>query len=62
MATFTLECRCGERYHVDDSQAGRQLACRRCGNRLDIRRPTEPAQARPNTARKARIRRKSRPL
>ncbi|MFL5618704.1 MAG: endonuclease/exonuclease/phosphatase family protein, partial [Gemmatimonadaceae bacterium] len=60
MAGFTLECRCGERYHVDDAQAGRQLACRQCGNRLEIQRPTETAQNQPNSVRKARIRRRSR--
>src|SRR5688572_16240048 len=59
MATFTLECRCGERYHVDDAHAGRQLACRRCGNRMEINRPTEipPANSIPP---KVRIRRRQR--
>jgi vancomycin resistance protein VanJ len=61
MASFTLECRCGERYHVDDSQTGRRLACRRCGNELEISRPRETAQLQPKWARRARVRRKSRP-
>jgi len=60
MASFTIECSCGERYHVDDAQAGRQLVCRRCGNRLDIRRPAERTSTPPTSARKARIRRSSR--
>jgi vancomycin resistance protein VanJ len=60
MAGFTLECQCGERYHVDDSQAGRQLGCRRCGNRLEIHRPAESTEPRPGSARKARIRQRPR--
>lgn len=61
MASFTLECPCGERYHVDDSQAGRRLACRRCGNQLQIERPTESSRAEGSPAKKARTGRKSRP-
>src|SRR5215204_22051 len=61
MGSFTIDCSCGERYHVDDSQVGRQLVCRRCGNRLVIRRPDESPVAPPMSPRKARIRRKSRP-
>jgi len=57
MASFTLDCRCGERYHVDDSQAGRQLVCRRCGNRLEVGPRPEAKPGGPGTARKARIRR-----
>jgi vancomycin resistance protein VanJ len=60
MASFTIDCKCGERYHVDDSQAGRQLACRRCGNRLEIRRRSEAASTILKSARKAKIRMRSR--
>jgi vancomycin resistance protein VanJ len=60
MASFTIECTCGERYHVDDAQIGRQLVCRRCGNRLEIRRPAESSSAPPKSPRKARIRRSAR--
>jgi len=58
MASFSLECRCGERYHVDDAQAGRQLICRRCGNRLEIRRPAETAPSPPRSASEAKVRRR----
>jgi endonuclease/exonuclease/phosphatase (EEP) superfamily protein YafD len=60
MASFTIECTCGERYHVDEAQIGRQLHCRRCGNRLDIRPPAGSPSAPPKSPRKARIRRSSR--
>jgi endonuclease/exonuclease/phosphatase (EEP) superfamily protein YafD len=61
MATFTLECRCGERYHVDDAQAGRRLACRRCGNLLAIERPKETAKGRQKSESRTRSARTSRP-
>jgi vancomycin resistance protein VanJ len=61
MASFTLECRCGERYHVDDSQAGRRLSCRRCGNLLAIARPSQAAQPRKEEVKRRKIRRSSRP-
>jgi vancomycin resistance protein VanJ len=60
MGSFTIDCSCGERYHVDDSQVGRQLVCRRCGNRLAVSRPDEAPVAPPMSPRKARIRRKAR--
>ena len=31
-----VKCACGETYHADDSQLGRALKCRRCGNILTI--------------------------
>lgn len=46
MASFTIQCRCGERYHVDDAQRGRHLVCRRCGTRLEIVRPRESSEHR----------------
>jgi endonuclease/exonuclease/phosphatase (EEP) superfamily protein YafD len=57
MTTFTLDCRCGEQFHVDEANVGKQLRCRRCGNQLAIQRPAtqrrrtrrrtvEPAQSR----------------
>src|SRR5215203_2865955 len=61
MGSFTIDCSCGERYHVDDSQVGRQLVCRRCANRVAIRSPDEAPVAPPMSPRKARIRKKARP-
>jgi len=46
MASFTIQCGCGERYHVDDGQRGRHLVCRRCGTRLEIARPRGSAKDR----------------
>lgn len=43
MTSFTIECQCGERYHVNDAQIGRSLRCRRCGQKVEIQPPkTEP--------------------
>ena len=61
MASFTLECRCGEHYHVDDSQAGRRLACRRCGNLLAIERSSGTAETRRDEVKRGKRRRTSRP-
>jgi vancomycin resistance protein VanJ len=61
MASFTIDCRCGERSHVDESQVGRQLVCRRCGNRLEILPSTATSSPLPKSPRKAKIRRNSRP-
>jgi vancomycin resistance protein VanJ len=60
MASFTIDCTCGERYHVDDSQAGRELVCRRCRNRLAITRPSSGPSATPTSPRKAKIRKRPR--
>ena len=60
MASFTIDCTCGERYHVDDSQAGRELVCRRCRNRLAIQRSTPEPPSAPISPRKAKIRKRSR--
>ena len=49
MASFTIDCSCGERYHVDDSQLGRELECRRCGNRLQVVRGGEASTAQPTS-------------
>ena len=39
MASFTIECRCGELFHVDDSAVGRKIVCRRCGRTIRVARP-----------------------
>jgi endonuclease/exonuclease/phosphatase (EEP) superfamily protein YafD len=56
MSSFTIECKCGERYHVDDAQIGRSLRCRRCRRQLDIAPPKRPAAAeeKPKTRRRSR--------
>lgn len=43
MATFTISCRCGERFHADDASVGRHIACRRCGTVLQVARPADQA-------------------
>jgi vancomycin resistance protein VanJ len=39
MPSFTIGCRCGEQFHVDDSAIGRRIVCRRCGRTLRVARP-----------------------
>src|SRR5215204_1585560 len=41
MATFTVGCRCGEQFHVDESAIGRRIACRRCGSLVEVVRPPD---------------------
>src|SRR5215831_6209776 len=36
--SFTIACRCGERFHLDERSAGRRLKCR-CGRIITVRRP-----------------------
>src|SRR5437763_5736429 len=57
MATFTIQCRCGEPFHVDDAAIGRQVVCRRCGTVTEVQRPAESAHAPPRAARRRRKRR-----
>jgi len=45
MATFTIHCRCGEPFHVDDAAIGRHVVCRRCGTVTEALRPAEPEHA-----------------
>jgi endonuclease/exonuclease/phosphatase (EEP) superfamily protein YafD len=55
MASFTILCDCGERYHVDDAAVGRRIACRRCGARLEVARPpVEPDRQPRSSARRKR--------
>ena len=35
---FTIACRCGERFHIDERSVGRRLKCR-CGRTITVRRP-----------------------
>lgn len=56
MALFTILCSCDERYHVDDSQRGRHLVCRRCGTRLEIARPADSSAREAALARRRRRR------
>jgi vancomycin resistance protein VanJ len=46
MTTFTLDCTCGERFHVDEANVGKELRCRRCGRHLAIQRPAEKRRRR----------------
>jgi endonuclease/exonuclease/phosphatase family metal-dependent hydrolase len=39
MPSFTIGCRCGEQFHVDDSATGRKIVCRRCGRTFRVARP-----------------------
>ena len=56
MPTFTVHCRCGEPFHVDDAAIGRHIACRRCGFVTEVQRSDEstPAPARAPRRRKRR--------
>jgi vancomycin resistance protein VanJ len=36
--SFTITCRCGERFHVDERSVGRRLKCR-CGRTITVRGP-----------------------
>ncbi|HET9984121.1 MAG TPA: endonuclease/exonuclease/phosphatase family protein [Longimicrobiales bacterium] len=40
---LTVQCRCGETYHAEESHTGRKLRCRRCGRTLVVRAPKVPA-------------------
>jgi len=53
MSTFTVHCRCGEAFHVNDAAIGRHVVCRRCGTVTEVERPstTEP-QAAPSRRRR----------
>jgi vancomycin resistance protein VanJ len=47
--TFTITCRCGERFHADQRSIGRSLKCR-CGRTITVRRPRKRRRARIQTA------------
>jgi endonuclease/exonuclease/phosphatase (EEP) superfamily protein YafD len=41
MSRFTIECRCGEQFHLTSESVGRRIRCR-CGRELKVRRRTSP--------------------
>ena len=62
MASFTVTCECGERFHGDDGSAGRRVRCRRCNRVVELE-PPPPVEMpragtpRTNHARRVRVRR-----
>ena len=56
MSTFTVHCRCGEAFHVNDAAIGRHVVCRRCGTVTEVERPsaTEPQAPSPRRRRRRR--------
>ena len=51
MATFTIRCKCGEPFHVDDAAIGRHVVCRRCGTVTEVQRPAATKASEAGTAR-----------
>jgi vancomycin resistance protein VanJ len=39
MASFTVVCECGERFHGDDGSVGRRVRCRHCGRTVELTPP-----------------------
>lgn len=59
MATFTIQCGCGEPFHVDDAAIGRTVRCRRCGALVVVARPVASETAQVPAAKRRRRRHKS---
>src|SRR4051812_13843455 len=52
MASFTVTCPCGERFHGDDASAGRRVRCRRCDRVVELE-PPPPVREKPIVGRSA---------
>jgi DNA-directed RNA polymerase subunit RPC12/RpoP len=61
---LTPRCQCGEQFHASEEHIGRELKCRRCGNRVLIARPTvsESHPVKPRPARAPRPHQPRKPL
>src|SRR6476646_5600502 len=60
MSSFTVHCRCGEVFHVNDAAIGRHVVCRRCGNVTEVTRPAVAETRADPTAARAPMRRRKR--
>src|SRR3954451_1886260 len=52
MSTFTVHCRCGEAFHVNDAAIGRHVVCRRCGSVTEVQRPAAAEPEKPRAQRR----------
>jgi endonuclease/exonuclease/phosphatase (EEP) superfamily protein YafD len=60
MGTFTVQCECGERFHVEDAARGRHIRCRRCGRVIEIGEPPA-AESTAKPTKRSRSKRRARP-